>query len=660
MVRDLVEDQNVRRFMGTQLVEEEIQALKQLENEMSNPVFLSINIGNKLDVVIKKDIKSKIPFLKVITFKVEGNHVTDLYMKNIWADKIPKCILKFKEIKSISLIHFSKLKSFPQVICYLKKLEILYLEKCSINDIPEEIGELSKLKKIVFKNCYKFSEIPTSFANLKELYEFKSLNTLSNNEQFEQILKCKNISELSIIGSKIESIPKSLFNLLKLRYLNLSYSKISTLPSAIRRLTNLEELILNNTNLKNIPVGIGNCTNLRLLKLDYNKIISVPESLLKLKNLEETPTIKKLKQQITGEKKLETKQEEKKSEEKSEKSTDTKVGLYIKKLVYKDEILVLEELDKMCGDKISFFKIENYHVTMLSLMRKNYNATPQSSLPESIGKLVELKYLNFSKTTFSTLPDSIGNLKKLEEFKFSESHIEELPEEICLCKEIMIMEAEEGKLTKLPQNIGNLTKLTSLILSKNEINALPESIGKLKNLETFRIDKNRLTNLPKSFANLIRLKECNLEGNTIENIPGGFEHFSQLESLLLIGNNIKFISRKIEDFEQLKKIEIDYLQLRDITALLRKDADAQQILTNIDQIAPIYKDLLLIDKLHQSKTLVKANFRKIDILDNQQLFEPLLRKVEEIANDVEEFRRIDISDIKEEDKVLISSLSEER
>ncbi|PNX95461.1 NBS-LRR resistance protein [Trifolium pratense] len=88
-----------------------------------------------------------------------------------------------------------------------------------------------------------------------------------------------------------------------------------------------------------------------------------------------------------------------------------------------------------------------------------------TKLPNSIGNLVQLRYMNLSFTGIKSLPDKTCNLYNLQTLILSNCCV----------------------LAELPVHMGNLINLRHLDISGTSINELPMEIGGLKNLQTLTV-----------------------------------------------------------------------------------------------------------------------------------------------------------------------------
>ncbi|XP_058788546.1 putative disease resistance RPP13-like protein 1 [Vicia villosa] len=112
---------------------------------------------------------------------------------------------------------------------------------------------------------------------------------------------------------------------------------------------------------------------------------------------------------------------------------------------------------KVVDDLLPVFK----RLRVLSLS-KYKNIT---KLPDSIGNLVQLRYLDLSFTEIKSLPDTVCNLYNLQTLNL-----------LC-CKSLI----------ELPVHMGNLINLRHLNISETHIKELPMEIGELENLQNLTV-----------------------------------------------------------------------------------------------------------------------------------------------------------------------------
>jgi len=120
---------------------------------------------------------------------------------------------------------------------------------------------------------------------------------------------------------------------------------------------------------------------------------------------------------------------------------------------------------------------------------------PGNKTWDDLKKLTKFNIANFDiRNNHNSLiiPDTIGKLTNLRELILAFNSIE-----------------------KIPSSIGNLTNLKWLNLMWNGLEELPDSIKYLKNLEYLGLVGNKLITLPKSIDKLTNLKKLNLQVNPI-------------------------------------------------------------------------------------------------------------------------------------------------
>nr|XP_023675389.1 leucine-rich repeat-containing protein 10B-like [Paramormyrops kingsleyae] len=93
------------------------------------------------------------------------------------------------------------------------------------------------------------------------------------------------LEKLFLCNNRLQTLPKSLAQLQGLRLLALDQNKMDDMPVVVCELVNLTHLYLSNNKLMTLPVEMVNLKNLRCLWLDGNFFLHFPRLLLKLPNL---------------------------------------------------------------------------------------------------------------------------------------------------------------------------------------------------------------------------------------------------------------------------------------------------------------------------------------------------------------------------------------
>ncbi len=103
--------------------------------------------------------------------------------------ELPNEIKKLKKLKSLSNgYRDGKLKKIPDWIDELENLKYLKLICSDIKEIPEQVGNLTKLEDLIL--CTSAKEIPSTFCNLKNLKDFNCGYYSPCIKRFRKIPKC--------------------------------------------------------------------------------------------------------------------------------------------------------------------------------------------------------------------------------------------------------------------------------------------------------------------------------------------------------------------------------------------------------------------------------------------------------------------------------------
>ncbi|KAL3728976.1 hypothetical protein ACJRO7_033551 [Eucalyptus globulus] len=175
--------------------------------------------------------------------------------------------------------------------------------------------------------------------------------------------------------------------------------------------------------------------------------------------------------------------------------------------------------------------------TSLSILRLTY--TQITELPfENFGSLVEL---NISNSSIQELPNSIGKMKNLRVLRVSCTCLRKLPSTLGILEKLEEIDAYNCKdfEGEIPIEIGRLSFLRILGLSgttTSVVPKLPESltnlylewISRLRKLESLFLYCNWIATLPSDFNLLSKLKELTLNVDNLERLPRLLENMSSI------------------------------------------------------------------------------------------------------------------------------------
>ncbi len=104
---------------------------------------------------------------------------------------------------------------------------------------------------------------------------------------FEAVADTNKVIKLILKKKRLTSIPKEIFTLQDLEYLDLSKNKLDSIPNDIVKLKKLKVLILSRNQIKKISKEIYKLTELKILNISSNDITKLPKGIRTLSKLEE-------------------------------------------------------------------------------------------------------------------------------------------------------------------------------------------------------------------------------------------------------------------------------------------------------------------------------------------------------------------------------------
>jgi Leucine-rich repeat (LRR) protein len=168
-------------------------------------------------------------------------------------------------------------------------LEILDLHGNILGMLPAGLGLLLRLRVLNLSNNRLDAEAFSIICQVESLTELKIANNAIGGALLEKIGALKNLEVLDVHGNSFEGLPESLGDLTRLRILQISENKISSIPfDAISKLP-LTDIIATKNNLGGtlIPESIQGFSRLRVLNVANNSLTALSSQCLDMPNLQQ-------------------------------------------------------------------------------------------------------------------------------------------------------------------------------------------------------------------------------------------------------------------------------------------------------------------------------------------------------------------------------------
>ncbi|XP_063946963.1 disease resistance protein RPV1-like isoform X2 [Daucus carota subsp. sativus] len=203
---------------------------------------------------------------------------------------LPDTICKLEALEVLCIDHCIRLKALPIELGNIKSLKELIASGTSFPKLPDSIGDLSKLVKLKWTRCslydMELESLPNTICNLRQL-EVLIVTVKALPDELGNI---ESLRELNTSGIAVSKLPDTICNLRLLEILHITVSEtLERLPDQLWKLTRLLELKVSCTShLKKLPDIESSQTSLPLtaLNLSYSKITALPSGISHLSNLE--------------------------------------------------------------------------------------------------------------------------------------------------------------------------------------------------------------------------------------------------------------------------------------------------------------------------------------------------------------------------------------
>ncbi len=402
-----------------------------------------------------------------------------------------------------------------------------YTVFCDSNMVSNGTGEILSL---TFEESSALCELQQNDINTLNSYGGWAYGTLSVRDANGTSITfpltknkwCNDVTMLSWFNGG--TILPAIFKLNRLTDLSLIGNWLTTLPPEIGNLTNLTALhITQNWPLASLPSQMANLKNLTRLDLSWNWSTTLPPEIVSLKHLTELNL-----------------------------DTNSFTGLTT-------IIPILENLPNLThlnlwSNGITTIPPEIGHLPNLANLNLERNGI--TTIPPEIGNLVNLTTLDVSRNSLTDLPDQLGNLVNLTSLKLYYNSFPVFPPEIGKLINLQYLDLYSANITTLLPWIGNLTNLTYLNIGRNTLYTLPPDIGKLTNLTELNVWDTALTTLPPQIGNLTKLTVLFAQDNSINTLPQEIGNLVNLTYLDLRSNYLTSLPVEMKNLTNLEGLAL--------------------------------------------------------------------------------------------------------
>ncbi|KAK4181015.1 phosphatase 2C-domain-containing protein [Triangularia setosa] len=226
------------------------------------------------------------------------HNLTGLLKLNLANNKLKQLPREFEAFSMLRTLNISSnlLNNFPPFLAKLENLVDLDLSFNTIQSLPDNVGMMTSLERLVITNNELSGSLPPSFKNLRSLRELDiKYNAISNIDVISQLPKLEilsatrnNISQFSGTFERVRSIklnwnPITKFEIKSpvptLKALNLSNAQLASIDESFHNMSNLERLELDKNYFVSLPAHIGNLRRLEYFSIAHNSVGELPSEI---------------------------------------------------------------------------------------------------------------------------------------------------------------------------------------------------------------------------------------------------------------------------------------------------------------------------------------------------------------------------------------------
>ncbi|CAK9190689.1 unnamed protein product [Sphagnum troendelagicum] len=468
---------------------------------------------------------------------------------NVEAKKLTPQFLKVQMLDHNYILNHILVR-LPECIKEMKSLTSLDVNRCDLDCLPQGMGRLEKLYKLILRENKRLVKLPDCIKEMKSLtsldldrcdldclpqgmgrLEKLSYLDLRHNKRLVKLPECieemKSLTSLDVSGCDLDCLPQGMGRLEKLSYLDLRDNKrLVKLPECIEEMKSLTSLHVSGCDLDCLPQGMGRLEKLSYLDLRDNKrLVKLPECIEEMKSLTRLD--------VSG--------------------CDLDCLL--------QGMGRLEKLSNLyLGNNKRLVKLPECIEEMKSLTSLDVNGCDLDCLPQGMGRLEKLSDLDLrDNKRLVKLPECIKEMKSLTRLHVGGCDLDCVPQGMGRLEKLSDLDLGNNKrLVKLPECIEEMNSLTSLDVSGCDLDGLPQRMGRLEKLSNLYLGNNkRLLKVPNCIEEMKSLTSLDVGGCDLDYLPQGMGRLQKLYQLILRDNKrLVKLPECIEEMKSLTSLDV--------------------------------------------------------------------------------------------------------
>jgi len=210
--------------------------------------------------------------------------VTMITLEQLALTKIPRALVRFKNVRQISL-NDNELTKVPRFVFRSRKLSSMNLSGNRLTALAIRCPRNKHIERINLQ-FNQLTQLPKRIPRNRHLQSlWLGHNNLSTGIDAHILRRLKTVTDLNLYNTKLTSLPSTIGQLTQLETLDVYYNQLHKLPREIGKNLALKQLALSYNQLDSLPDEIGKLTQLEALYIRKNSLAKLPARIDELKAL---------------------------------------------------------------------------------------------------------------------------------------------------------------------------------------------------------------------------------------------------------------------------------------------------------------------------------------------------------------------------------------